>query len=141
MTLDNLYRCFNQSLKLDGRIFYTLVGNWRLCWAGCVTENDYLVKEYDYLKHPYPQFIQDSLAANERAISSSEGSAPPANEAFTPEVQRPATSHTLFSQSSENDEPFITPVKKNNRSSSDVTGLSPMRFNSSPLYRGPTSNP
>ena len=25
MTLDNLYRCFNQSLKLDGRIFYTLV--------------------------------------------------------------------------------------------------------------------
>ncbi|KAG2165108.1 hypothetical protein VTO58DRAFT_108119 [Aureobasidium pullulans] len=141
MTLDNLYRCFNQSLKLDGRIFYTLVGNWRLCWAGCVTENDYLVKEYDYLKHPYPQFIQDSLAANERAISSSESSNPPANGSFTPEVQRPATSHTLLSHSSENDEPFITPVKKNKRSSSDVTGLSPMRFNASPLYRGPTSNP
>ncbi|KAI4727318.1 hypothetical protein E4T49_04902 [Aureobasidium sp. EXF-10728] len=141
MTLDNLYRCFNQSLKLDGRIFYTLVGNWRLCWAGCVTENDYLVKEYDYLKHPYPQFIQDSLAANERAISSSESSAPPANGSFTPEAQRPATSHTVVSQTSESDEPFITPVKKNKRSSSDVTGLSPMRFNSSPLYRGPTSNP
>ncbi|KAI5267797.1 hypothetical protein E4T47_07922 [Aureobasidium subglaciale] len=141
MTLDNLYRCFNQSLKLDGRIFYTLVGNWRLCWAGCVTENDYLVKEYDYLKHPYPQFIQDSLAANERAISSSESSAAPTNGAFNPEAQRPATSHTLLSQSSESDEPFITPVKKNKRSSSDVTGLSPLRFNASPLHRGPTSDP
>jgi len=54
MTLDNLYRCFNQSLKLDGRIFYTLVGDWRQCWQGCYTEDEYLRIEYEHLNAPYP---------------------------------------------------------------------------------------
>lgn len=56
MTLDNLYRCFNQSLKLDGRIFYTLVGDWRQCWQGCFTENEFLRKEYEYLNTPFPEY-------------------------------------------------------------------------------------
>ena len=113
----------------------------RLCWAGCLTENEYLIKEYDYLKHPYPQFIQESLAANERVIPSSESNAQPASGRMTPEIQRPATSHTFLSRSNSDDEEgFVTPVKKNKRSSSDVTGLSPMRFTSSPLYRDPTLN-
>lgn len=133
MTLDNLYRCFNQSLKLDGRIFYTLVGDWRQCWAGCVTENEYLRAEYDYLQHPYPQFIRDSddyvaAQADERAISSSGSSAPPATGIFTPELQRPATSHTQPSHSAEDGEDFwLSPVRKAQRSSSDVTGMSPLR--------------
>ncbi|KAF2157121.1 Rho GTPase activation protein [Myriangium duriaei CBS 260.36] len=56
MTLDNLYRCFNQSLKLDGRIFYTLVGDWRQCWQGCFTENEFLRKEYEFLNTPFPEY-------------------------------------------------------------------------------------
>lgn len=133
MNLDNLYRCFNQSLKLDGRIFYTLVGDWRQCWAGCVTENDYLRAEYDHLQHPYPQFIRDNddfLAAQseERAVSSSGSSAPPATGIFTPELQRPATSNTQPSHSAEEGEDFwLTPMKRAQRSSSDVTGLSPLK--------------
>lgn len=133
MTLDNLYRCFNQSLRLDGRIFYTLVGDWRQCWAGCLTENDFLKAEYDHLQHPYPQFMQgnDDYRQNqsdERAISSSGSSAPPATGIFTPDPGRPATSHTQPSHSAEESEEFwLTPVRKSHRSSSDVTGMSPMK--------------
>ena len=78
MTLDNLYRCFNQSLKLDGRIFYTLVGDWRQCWQGCATESDYLRKEYEYLNTPYPGYpdldrrppIKVADSADEEAVDS-----------------------------------------------------------------------
>lgn len=142
MTLDNLYRCFNQSLKLDGRIFYTLVGDWRQCWAGCLTENDFLRSEYDHLQHPYPQFIQESdefLAAqsNERALSSSGSSGPLTTDIFTPEPQRPATSHTQPSHSAEETEDFwLSPAKKSHRSSSDVTGLSPMKSSFHATPRG-----
>ncbi|GAB7357227.1 hypothetical protein MBLNU459_g8208t1 [Dothideomycetes sp. NU459] len=138
MTLDNLYRCFNQSLKLDGRIFYTLVGDWRQCWAGCLTENDFLKAEYDYLQHPYPQSIggQEEISytghSDERALSSSGSSAPPATGIFTPEMQRPATAHTQPSNSNdEGDERMLSPerkVQRKKRSSSDVTGMSPMRI-------------
>jgi len=141
MTLDNLYRCFNQSLKLDGRIFHTLVGDWRQCWAGCLTENDYLRAEYDHLQHPYPQFMQQKsnesliVQADERAISSSGSSAPAAPGVFTPELQRPATSHTQpYHPAKETDEFWLSPNKKLQRSSSDVTGMSPVRasFNVTP---------
>lgn len=138
MTLDNLYRCFNQSLKLDGRIFYTLVGDWRQCWAGCLTENDFLKAEYEYLQHPYPQFLggPDEVHytghADERALSSSGSSAAPATGVFTPEMQRPATAHTQPSNSTdEGEEQRLSPEKRaqrKKRSSSDVTGMSPMRM-------------
>ncbi|KAL1304985.1 hypothetical protein AAFC00_003889 [Neodothiora populina] len=133
MTLDNLYRCFNQSLKLDGRIFYTLVGEWRQCWAGCLTENEYLKAEYDYLQHPYPQFIRDNegfllAQSNERAISSSGSSAPTAGAMFPQDLQRPATSHTEASHSAAEEGAFLlTPMRRSQRSSSDVTGMSPMK--------------
>lgn len=132
MSLDNLYRCFNQSLNLEGRLFYTLVGDWRQCWAGCLTENEYLKAEYDYLQHPYPQFIQDhqeslDARADERAMSSSGSSAPVCSDAHASEDQRPATSHTQPSHGTgQKDEYWLSPVKKNQRSSSDV-GVSSMR--------------
>lgn len=140
MTLDNLYRCFNQSLKLDGRIFYTLVGDWRQCWAGCLTEDDFLKAEYEYLQHPYPQFLagQEEAAhadhGYDRALSSSGSSAPPATGIFTPEMQRPATAHTQPSNSNdEGEERWLSPertAQRKKRSSSDVTGMSPMRARS-----------
>lgn len=128
MTLDNLYRCFNQSLKLDGRIFYTLVGDWRQCWTGCLTENDYLKAEYDHLQHPYPQFVRDNdeyaaAAADERAISSSGSSAPTAAGISTPDLQRSATSQTRPSYSTEDrGEVPLSPRRRPQRSSSDLTG-------------------
>jgi len=112
MSLDNLYRCFNQSLKLDGRIFFVLVGDWRQCWQGCFTEPDFLRAEYEYLQTPLPKMsdppngrpngarlspVLDTITApDEHATvsSSGDGSVPSVTGRSTPEKQRPATAHT-----------------------------------------------
>lgn len=133
MTLDNLYRCFNQSLKLDGRIFYILVGEWRQCWQGCLTEDQYLAEEYKSLNlslnkpTPYLGENQETVT-DERAIASSSGdSASSANGRFTPEPQRPATSHNHPILAGQATSEPLTPVRNKYRSSSDVTGMSPIR--------------
>ncbi|PNS17816.1 hypothetical protein CAC42_3211 [Sphaceloma murrayae] len=118
MTLDNLYRCFNQSLKLDGRVFYTLVGDWRQCWQGCYTENEFLRKEYEHLNTPFPEYPElerrpppvDS-AVEERAMTSSSGSEVSATGRSTPDDKRPPTSHTDPSNSTGDTEPESTPQK------------------------------
>lgn len=118
MTLDNLYRCFNQSLKLDGRIFYILVGDWRQCWQGCWTENEYLRAEYTFLDRPYPVSAEyfpqaptftgqnedtDTNLSDERAISSSGSSGPSHADALsTADAQLPATANpALFAGEAE----------------------------------------
>ncbi|KAF4552398.1 RhoGAP domain-containing protein 1 [Elsinoe fawcettii] len=127
MTLDNLYRCFNQSLKLDGRVFYTLVGDWRQCWQGCYTENEFLRAEYEHLNTPFPEYPElerrpppvDS-AVEERALTSSSGSDASATGRSTPENQRPPTSHTQPSNSTGDTEPDSTPQKNETTSLSAV---------------------
>ncbi|KAF2222193.1 hypothetical protein BDZ85DRAFT_265049 [Elsinoe ampelina] len=127
MTLDNLYRCFNQSLKLDGRVFYTLVGDWRQCWQGCYTENEFLRAEYEHLNTPFPEYPElerrpppvDS-AVEERALTSSSGSDASATGRSTPENQRPPTSHTQPSNSTGDTEPETTPQKNETPSLSAV---------------------
>lgn len=135
MTLDNLYRCFNQSLKLDGRVFYTLVGDWRQCWQGCYTENEFLRKEYELMNTPFPEYPElerrpppvDS-AAEERAVTSSSGSEVSATGRSTPEDKRPPTSHTQPSSSTADTDHEQTPQKNGtSRSPSDATNLSPVK--------------
>lgn len=137
MSLDNLYRCFNQSLKLDGRIFYTLVGDWRQCWQGCYTENEFLRAEYEYLNAPYPDggettdskhIVQQTLP-DDHAVSSSGSSRPSRDGRSTPDVQRPATSQATQPPpfAGESEDVVEKMRKKLNRSSSDVTGASPAK--------------
>ena len=141
MTLDNLYRCFNQSLKLDGRIFFTLVGDWRQCWQGCYTENDYLRAEFDHL-NPSPSkrsgsiapqlSLQETLVDERATTSSSGGSNPTATGRSTPELQRPSTSHAEPSLNADDvDTQMLSPVKTKHRSSSDVTGMNLAKFQDS----------
>jgi hypothetical protein len=50
MTYENLFRCFaTRALQVEPYIFHWLVWDWRGCWAGCNTEDEYKVKEYEVL--------------------------------------------------------------------------------------------
>lgn len=133
MSLDNLFRCFNQSLKLDGRIFYPLVGEWRLCWQGCWPENDYLRAEYEFLNKPYPILAEERSAGpsfypDERAISSSGSSMPSATGRSTPETQRPPTTNnhsSHFAGESEGNFPNVNGSAKDTVDQSGASLLKP----------------
>ena len=46
MNYGNLCICFQPSLRIDGFCFQFLVQDWKNCWQGCWTENEYLEEEY-----------------------------------------------------------------------------------------------
>lgn len=131
MTLSNLYRCFNQSLKLDGRVFYTLVGDWRSCWQGkCYAEENFLRAEYRFLQTPFPNdhADQDAPTASSNSIHSGKSD----SELVSVDV-RPATSHTQPAHGAGDevaDDDLLSPNRKQQRSSSDATGASPMKIRS-----------
>jgi len=134
MTLENLFRCFNQSLKLDGRVFYTLVGDWKFCWQGCYTENDYLRSEFSYLNKP---FVDQELDWNSNetnnennTLASSSTSAVSATGRSTPDNQRSIASNTqpstITSGDSSSDLVQVTSGMQNG-------SLSPTRKNVTPI--------
>lgn len=133
MTLDNLYRCFNQSLKLDGRVFYTLVGDWRQCWQDlrCAAENEYLRTEYEYLQTPFPHYPDhDLVVPDDKAVASSSSSLRSGGDR-TPTVAdaRPSTAHAHGAAAADDTgDSMLSPGRKAHRSSSDVTGASPLKL-------------
>jgi hypothetical protein len=73
MDYRNLCICFQPCLKIDGFCFQFLVQDWKSCWQGCWTEKQYLEEEYRYEREGSPA-AQDTLAVDERAVSSSDSS-------------------------------------------------------------------
>lgn len=49
MTFTNLFICFSPALKMNSECFRWLVGDWRNCWKGCLTEKEALEDEYRLL--------------------------------------------------------------------------------------------
>ncbi|EHY52194.1 hypothetical protein HRR83_003243 [Exophiala dermatitidis] len=77
MDFRNLCICFQPCLKIDLFCFQFLVMDWKNCWQGCWTEQEYLEEEYRYEREGSINEAEDS-AGDERAISSSGSSQPQA---------------------------------------------------------------
>ena len=73
MDYRNLCICFQPCLKIDGFCFQFLVQDWKNCWQGCWTEKQYLEEEERYEREGSP-VAQDTVAVDDRAISSSDSS-------------------------------------------------------------------
>lgn len=70
MDYRNLCICFQPCLKIDAFCFQFLVMDWKNCWQGCWTEQEYLEEEYRYQREGSINEADDSVV-DERAISSS----------------------------------------------------------------------
>ncbi|KAI9756503.1 MAG: Rhodanese- sulfurtransferase [Chaenotheca gracillima] len=92
MDYRNLCICFQPCLRIDGFCFQFLVCHWKQCWQGCWTEKDALLEEYRVLEKVTPssagESTETSQDVDERAISSSGSSEPPA---ITPIVKTRST--------------------------------------------------
>ena len=73
MDYRNLCICFQPCLKIEGFCFQFLVQDWKNCWQGCWTEKEFLDEEYRYEREGSP-VAQETQTADDRAISSSDGS-------------------------------------------------------------------
>ncbi|EXJ79192.1 hypothetical protein A1O3_08693 [Capronia epimyces CBS 606.96] len=70
MDYRNLCICFQPCLKIDAFCFQFLVMDWKNCWQGCWTEQEYLEEEYRYQREGSITEPEEH-AVDERAISSS----------------------------------------------------------------------
>jgi hypothetical protein len=82
MDFRNLCICFQPCMKIDAFCFKFLVVDWRDCWRGCKTENEWIAAEYAVwdLLPPSSGEGRSSTAIesnDERNVSSSDSSKPP----------------------------------------------------------------
>lgn len=82
MDFRNLCICFQPCMRIDAICFKFLVVDWRDCWKGCKTEDEWIAKEYANfdLIPPSSGEGRSSTAVeshDERNISSSDSSKPP----------------------------------------------------------------
>jgi hypothetical protein len=83
MDFRNLCICFQPCMKIDAFCFKLLVVNWRDCWKGCKTEEEWVKREYAEMAIPLDFTTVDGRSStavefhDERAISSSDSSKPP----------------------------------------------------------------
>ncbi|EXJ96257.1 hypothetical protein A1O1_01383 [Capronia coronata CBS 617.96] len=73
MDFRNLCICFQPCLRIDAFCFQFLVMDWKNCWQGCWTEQEYLEEEYRYQREGSINEAND-VAVEDRAISSSDSS-------------------------------------------------------------------
>ena len=95
MNYSNLCVCFQPCLKIDGFCFQFLVNDWKNCWQGCWTEKEFLEEEYRWQTET--TVGNDVAIAEERAISSSEGSGHQESSVtpVTQSNQAPKTHHRM----------------------------------------------
>jgi hypothetical protein len=82
MDFRNLCICFQPCMRIDAFCFKFLVVDWRECWKGCKTENEWVTTEYALwdLLPPSSGEGRSSTAVescDERNVSSSDSSEPP----------------------------------------------------------------
>jgi hypothetical protein len=82
MDFRNLCICFQPCMKMDAFCFKFLVVDWRDCWKGCKTEDEWLAKEHASADPMPPSSAEGRSSTaieshDERNISSSDSSKPP----------------------------------------------------------------
>jgi hypothetical protein len=142
MDFRNLCICFQPCMKIDAFCFKFLVCDWRECWKGCKSEARFIEDEYALFDQPPPLGVAETQKngqpksediAEERNISSSDGSKPPPSRGgheqktklrkkSAPEsasVDTTSTISTTLTASSERESPP--------RRSTDLRPLSPIK--------------
>ena len=151
MDFRNLCICFQPCMKIDAFCFKFLVVDWRDCWKGCKTEDEWLAKEYSHseLLPPSSGEGRSSTAVeshDERNISSSDSSKPPSVSPEKPASTKPIlkakpqnlapsrSNHSIISSDSSSTTTTLmaknsTPPSKNgDMTLQPITPLSPMTF-------------
>ena len=107
MTLHNLFLCVAPALRMNNDCFRWLVGDWRSCWKGCLTESDALKEEYRILDGASPNSDE-----------------PKATNEATPKVKLAGenvdTSQPRPGSSSTTTQPLATPPKTRSRPVQDA---------------------
>lgn len=150
MDFRNLCICFQPCMKIDAFCFKFLVVDWRDCWKGCKTEDEWLAKEYSHtdLLPPSSGEGRSSTAVeshDERNISSSDSSKPPSVSPETPapkpiskskpqNLQPSQSSHSIISSDTSSTTTTLTvkdstpPSKNGDLTLQPIAPLSPMTF-------------
>jgi hypothetical protein len=150
MDFRNLCICFQPCMKIDAFCFKFLVVDWRDCWKGCKTEDEWLAKEYSHtdLLPPSSGEGRSSTAVeshDERNISSSDSSKPPSVSPETPapklilkskpqNLQPSQSNHSIISSDTSSATTTLTvkdstPLSKNgDLTLKPIAPLSPMTF-------------
>jgi hypothetical protein len=77
MTFQNLRICFAPTMNIDTQIFKWLIENWRDCWQGCNTEEEYMKEEYGITSNTNgseASYGRNGVADERGATSHSQGS-------------------------------------------------------------------
>lgn len=152
MDFRNLCICFQPCMKIDSFCFKFLVVDWRDCWKGCKTEDEWMAKE-NASSDPIPPSSAEGRSStaieshDERNISSSESSKPPSVSPENPtslktplksksQNQHPSQSnHSMISSDTSSATTTLTvkdttppPSKNGDMTLKPIAPLSPMTF-------------
>lgn len=137
MDYRNLCICFQPCMRIDAFCFKFLVCDWRDCWKGCKTEEQYIQQEYilfDMIPASSAEGRPSTAveSTDERMISSS-GSSKPSSVSVPPSKPLPSSSSqeaTPTTNTTFNIPQNLTPPRASNdmRPLSPIKPLSPIGF-------------
>lgn len=131
MDYRNLCICFQPCMKIDAFCFKFLVCDWRDCWKGCKTEEQYIQQEYMLFDMIPPSSAEGRSSTaiespdDERMISSS-GSSKPSSVSVPPSKSLPLSSSQDYTPTA-NTTFSITQDQTPPRASNDMRPLSPIK--------------